>query len=376
MLLQKINTMFFRWYFNFIVIVFFFSCNTNNSTQSTLQYNDDNTANNYHYPIQYARHFCIQQQGLKKIICITENFKDTLFFEVDKKYNRLAIMGTIPVFQLYLLNALQNLVAIDDSKYYNLDTIQKLHQSQQIVELMPNLQWNYELLLSKKFDILITYSLINENNKLKQLLTTQHIQHLPYLDYLEHHPLGRAEWIKVLGCLINKDSLAGKIFSDIEKKYKELKSLTDTIKIHPSVFTEIMYGDVWYIAGRQSYIAQIIKDAGGKYVFDFHNYENSKPYSFEYVLKHAQNADYWIHLHQYKSLNELQNANSKYKLFKAFQNKKCFNNNKIQNQYGYNDYYESGICQPHLILKDLIKILHPAYFSNDSLQYYYLLPEE
>lgn len=366
--------MYFKWCFNLLLSIIFIIWGCSEKPNTTQQ---DNITHTCHSKIKYAKHFDIQEKNGKKIICITENFKDTMYFEVNQKFKRLAILGTIPAFQIILLQHLQDIVAIDDIKYYCHPDIKLKFQSHQIEEILPNLQWNYEKLIQVHPDLLIHYSNLNNHVQLRDILQQHHIQWLMYLDYLESHPLGRAEWIKVLACLINEDAKAEKIFSDIERTYHHLKKCVDTCLNRPKVLTEVMYGDVWYIAGNQSYIAQLIRDAGGKYAFDFHEYSNAKPYSIEYVLKYAQDADVWIHLHQFKTLVEMTHNNMRYTLFKAFQNKRCYNNNKIINEYGYNDFYESGICMPHLILRDLIAILHPNCLpANYSFQYYYLLPEK
>ncbi len=138
-----------------------------------------------------------------------------MFYEITKPYSKLAVLGTIPVFQLSLLNAISNIVAIDDVKYYNHSKIKELVADKKIFQVFPNLQWNYEVILQVQPDIIITYSHLSENAQLQSILNKFRIQHLLYLDYLEQHPLGRAEWIKVLRCLIDKDSLAEKIFSEI-----------------------------------------------------------------------------------------------------------------------------------------------------------------
>lgn len=363
--------MFFRLSFNFLLLVAFtfYTCD-NQTYHSSLKNKSLKTS------IKYAKHFGIIHHNNKKTIWITENNKDTLFYEITRPYSKLVVLGTIPAFQLSLLNALSNIVAIDDVKYYNHSKIKALVANNKIFQVLPNLQWNYEMLLQVQPDIIITYSHLNENAQLQNILNKFRIQQVLYLDYLEQHPLGRAEWIKVLGCLIDNDSLAEKIFSDIEQQYLQLKQMTDTCQNRPSVFTEVMYGDAWYIAGNQSYIAQLIKDAGGHYVFDIHQYENSRPYSFEYVLKYAQNADFWLHTQHFRSLQQMKNNHPKYSLFKAFKNKNCFNNDKIRNEFGFNDYYESGICQPHLVLKDLIHIIHPEILPNHTLSYYYQLSEQ
>jgi len=363
--------MYFKWYFNWIiVVVFLMSCQQKDKTKNF--FNNPST-----FQLKYAKHFGIQEKEKIKYLFVTENFKDTSWIKLDKHYQKIAALGTIPVFQMYLLNSLEYLVAIDDIRYYCLDSIYKLYSAKKIIEVQPNLQWNYELLLFADPDILITYSNLKENTQLQHILMNHQIQHLVYLDYLEETPLARAEWIKAIGALVGKDSLANQIFEDIEKRYIELKQITENTTNRPNVLTEVMYGDVWYIAGKNSYIAQLISDAGGKYSFDFHDYNNSRPYSFEYVLKYAQDADVWINLHQFRSLQELQTAFSKYRLFKPFQTQRCFNNNKIQNQFGFNDYYESGICLPYKILEDLIKILHPELLPNKKeFYYYYQLPEK
>lgn len=370
----RIITTFFKWCFNYLPGIIIFTSCTNSEHHST-RLPDAVNKRTHLRSVKYAKHFGIIEKEGKKIIFVTENYRDSSYFEVHRPYSRLAVLGTIPAFQISLLKATTSIVAIDDVKYYNNRTLCQLYDSGYIVEVLPNLQWNYEKLLFSKPEVIISYSKPNENAKLQQLLHQNGIQYLQYLDYLEPTPLGRSEWIKVMGCLLNKEKEADSIFNSIEENYHRLRKIRDTISRFPKVITEVMMGDVWYIAGNLSYIAQIIRDAGGNYVFDFHSYENSRPYSFEYVLKHGQSADVWIHLHQFRTLEDMRQANGKYTLFKAFQNKRCYNNNRIVNKYGYSDYYESGICLPYLLLKDMINILHSANLANDSLHYYYRLSD-
>jgi iron complex transport system substrate-binding protein len=40
------------------------------------------------------------------------------------------------------------------------------------------------------------------------------------------------------------------------------------------------------------------------------------------------------------------------------------------NAYGGNDYWESGIVHPDVILADLVKILHPDLLPDHELYYY------
>lgn len=379
MFYQKIIVMFFRCYFSWAVLFFsiFIGCSRR---EPLLEKNHLLLKENSVFKLiqpQYAKHFAIKCLGNKKMLFIINEKKDTSVLEInsDEYFRSLAVLGTIPVFQLKLLNALSSLKAIDDIRYYNLSDIQSLYNSHDIVELLPNLQWNYEHLLKASPDIIVTYSDVQMHHaKLKNMMSERRIKQILYLDFLEEHPLGRAEWIKVMGFLLNKDSLADEVFKHIEHEYQNLLHKVTSVKNRPRVFTEVLYGDVWYIAGNKSYISKIINDAGGKYVFDFHDYENSRPFSFEYVIKYAHNADIWINMQAFNTYDEMLKANPKYALFRAFRDKKCFNNNKTVNAYGYNDYYESGICLPYLILQDLMAIFHPELFGFEKHSFHYYKP--
>lgn len=375
--LLKLIVMFFRLFFKYIVFpglffVFVFCQRNNRDADKRIEGVPVAGLNS----VKYAQYFGIFKKGSSNVFFIRDNNGDTVFYDIRKPFTRLAVMGTIPSYQMGMLNALDRIIAIDDVKYYCNSKIIERVKKHEIAELMPNLQWNYELLLALEPEVLITYSNLSENLNISQLVQQHNVVHVMYLDYLERHPLARAEWIKLVGLLLGKDTLANRIFDTIEKNYLQLKKHVENVPHKPKVLTEVMYGDVWYIAGNSSYIAQLIRDAGGKYAFDFHEYNDSKPYALEYILKYAQDADYWLHLHQFKTFEQLENANSKYTLFKPYQNKQCFNNNKKQNDYGYSDYYESGICRPDVLLRDLIRVLHPERALSDELVYYYPLKEK
>ncbi len=59
----------------------------------------------------------------------------------------------------------------------------------------------------------------------------------------------------------------------------------------------------------------------------------------------------------------------KFKGFKAVKEQQLFNNDKRVNAKSGNDYWESGVINPHIILKDLIEIFHPQLIEHDL--YYY-----
>ena len=78
--------------------------------------------------------------------------------------------------------------------------------------------------------------------------------------------------------------------------------------------------------------------------------------------------DIWIGT-QEKSLEALLQQNNKYQLFKAFKEGNVYNINKRTNQNGGNDYWESAVARPDLLLKDMIKICHPLLLQDYELTY-------
>ena len=91
---------------------------------------------------------------------------------------------------------------------------------------------------------------------------------------------------------------------------------------------------------------------------------------FEAVYSRAANADIWIGAADFKTLNELARADARYRDFKAYQNGQVFAYNARVNQYGANDYFESGVAKPDLLLKDHIKMIHPELLPDYQLYYY------
>jgi iron complex transport system substrate-binding protein len=92
--------------------------------------------------------------------------------------------------------------------------------------------------------------------------------------------------------------------------------------------------------------------------------------SFETVLEKAQNADFWIGPGQFSSFEELEKANPNYSYFKAVQAKKVYSFSSKKGKTGGVIYYELASSRPDLVLKDLIKILHPELLPEYDLYFF------
>jgi iron complex transport system substrate-binding protein len=66
----------------------------------------------------------------------------------------------------------------------------------------------------------------------------------------------------------------------------------------------------------------------------------------------------------------LYKANNRYALLNVFKQSKIYNNNKRENKYGGNDFWEIGVVRPDLVLKDLISIFNNPNISDEKLYFY------
>jgi iron complex transport system substrate-binding protein len=190
-------------------------------------------------------------------------------------------------------------------------------------------------------------------------------------DYLEQHPLGRAEWIKVTGALLGKSNEADSIFRALEKDYLDAIALVQRKNLkRPRVLAGIMYQDVWYLPGGDSWAAKLLESAGADYLFSNIEGTGSAELGYEYVLDRGMDADVWIGVADFPSLEEMGAADRRYQDFKAFQTGEVYTYALKKGPTGGLEYFELGYLRPDWILKDLIKVFHPELLP-DYQPYFY-----
>ena len=283
----------------------------------------------------------------------------------DKKKRIITLSGAAIGF-LSELNEIDCIKGVGLKKYvYNsallADSITEVGESQQL---------NVELLLSLDISQLFVSGFERENKNLK-ILEIADIEVVYTLEWMEQHPLARAEWIKFYAKFFDKEEMADSLFLEIETKYLEL---ANCLKIdRPSVMLGNNYKDVWYSPGGGSFMAKLIDDAGADYYWKGDTSCGSLTLNIEDVLNKQINSSYWINPGQVKSLSELNETSPLLKEFDCMKSGEIYNYTKRMNFFGGNDFWESGVVKPHLLLKDYVNIFHPG-LIKDSLYYYEKLP--
>lgn len=186
-------------------------------------------------------------------------------------------------------------------------------------------------------------------------------------DYLEYDPLGRAEWVKFYGELVGGRAKADSLYKAVVTAYNELKQKAAGAKTHPTVVTEMVISGVWNVPGGQSYMARILSDAGGRYLWADDENTGSLALDFNQVLAVAQNADYWfIKWTNINSLKDLQGANELNKEMAAFKNKRVYVCDTDKTAF-----FDRIPFHPEVLLREFSAIMHPELFPDFQNKMYH-----
>ncbi|MCC8145199.1 MAG: ABC transporter substrate-binding protein [Bacteroidales bacterium] len=265
------------------------------------------------------------------------------------------------------LGVLNTLIGVAEPQYINIPFIQEGIEKRKIADIGQAANPNIEKLILIEPEVIFTNPISDSGvNSLNRI----DVPVVNCFEYMETNPLGQAEWIRFLGLLFDRKEKADSIFFQTVKSYNELKDIVSKISSQPTVFTELKYGDFWHMPGGESYMAQLLSDAGAAYILKDNDSSGSVSLNFEMVLDKAENADFWLFKYYapYEmTYKQLASENANYTLFKAYKN---------QNVYGCNtrmitNYYREIPLHPDWLLKDLIWVFHPNLLPDDFRPRYY-----
>ncbi|MCH7400955.1 ABC transporter substrate-binding protein [Belliella kenyensis] len=289
---------------------------------------------------------------------------------------QVILTSTTQIPHLDLLSSTEKLIGFPNLDLISSPLSRKHIEYGAVRDLGSGAQANVEMMVDLEPDW-VMISTMGEDLKHLDLLKTVGIPALINGEYVEQHPLGRAEWIKFTGVLLGKFEQACKVFEEIANEYLEASQLVDeNASINrPTVMAGVMYKDIWYVPGNDSWGAQLLKAAGGMYIFDDQEGTGSAQLSYEYVLDQAQDAEFWLGASDYTSLEAMRASDKRYVNFAAFKLGNVYSYTSKKGETGGIEYFELGYMRPDLILKDLIKILHPELLPDYSMYFYAKLDE-
>lgn len=194
---------------------------------------------------------------------------------------------------------------------------------------------------------------------------------VPHLGYKELTPLGQAEWLKVVGLLTGHEAKANATFSQIAKRYNDLKALAANSEPKPTVMSGQMQSGYWYAPGGASFLAQLFRDAGGDYFMKNNTESGGIKLDYETVYSQAAYADYWRMVNSYDgewNYDVLKAEDSRYADFKAYKDHGVVYCNMTQVPF-----YERMPVEPDEVLADFISVFHPELLPEHQPRYYHLV---
>ena len=286
---------------------------------------------------------------------------------LGKDAERIICMSSTHIAMLDAIDEDRCVVGVSGIDYISNPDIQARRDSVGDVGYEGNI--NYELLLSLDPDLVLLYG-VNGASSMEGKLKELNIPFMYVGDYLEESPLGKAEWLVAIAEITDSREKGEAVFEPVPERYDALRAkVAAATSKHPKVMINTPYAGSWFMASTESYVARLIADAGGQYVYTQDTGNQSRPIDTEEAYRLAEMSDCWINVGSAASLKELAEIVPKFMDTRPVREGRVYNNNRRTNPSGGNDYWESGVIHPDLILQDLIRIFHPELTDAEPTYY-------
>lgn len=341
---------------------------------------------------EYSKFFTIEEDGDFPTLSITEawNNKNTVksyrliprdHDGISSGYDpecipfplqRIICMSTSHIAYLDALGADSLIKGVSGSRYINNEKILNGIKTGKIIDVGYEASLDYEIVKSLNPDVVFAYGIQGSDNTYLEKLKRYGIRVISLPDFLEEHPLGKLEYIKIFGYLTGEKELADSIFNERAEIYNTLCEKVNSLDNRSliPVIVNTPWKDTWYIPGKQSNFSHMLYDAGGYIVGAKEGEINASPHSVEEAYMLCMKAEYWLNPGSISSTQELISINPLFTSVPPIKNNNIYNNTLRSSPGGGNDFFESGVVEPHLILEDLIRILHPGLLPDGEMHYY------
>lgn len=319
-------------------------------------------------PWENARNFVYSYYLIPKSIAIPDSLADRAIIRTPVE--KVVVLSTTHIGFIQKLGIESSIIGVSGKDFVSNPIVRKGIEEGLVHDVGYDQNLNYELLLKLKPDLVMAYGIGSDVaahlSKMKEL----NIPVVINAEYLEETPLGRAEWLLFIASFYNQDDRAQQVFNEIVMDYDSMKTLVLASNRKPLILSGLPYKDNWWVPGGKSYMANLIADAGGDYLWKDNPSRESFVVSLENAIVKATQADLWINTGQTNSIQEILESDERFKIIPALRQKMVFNDNKQMNLTGGNEVWETGAANPQHLLRDLIHIFHPEIMTDSTFHYY------
>jgi iron complex transport system substrate-binding protein len=362
-----------------LIILSLFQCKENNENNKIAIANS---------PIRYAKGFSLNKFNGFSILKISNPWPkankgytyilrekngiipDSLkhFPTIQVPIQSIIVTSTTHIPSLEMLGVENSLMGFPNLNYISSEKVRARIDAKKVKEIGQEQNLNTEIILDLNPNVIVGYG-IDNNNATYDNLEKSGLKVIFNGDWNEQSPLGKAEWIKFFGALYGLDKKAETIFNQIEKEYQSTLELAKKATSNPTILCGEMYENVWYLPQGNSWGSLFLKDAKANYLWQDTCGTGSLSLPFETVLEKAKMAQFWFQ-GSFSSLKEMQDSNIHYNQFDAFKYKKVYSFSSKKGKTGGVLFYELAPNRPDLVLKDILKIIHPELLPDYKLYFY------
>lgn len=279
--------------------------------------------------------------------------------------DRAAVYSSVHTSAMAELDALAALVAVADFAYFPpADAVCALVKSGAVADLGASQNPSVETLAASGARIVMRSPMQGVTSP----ALPPSVVPIECADYMEPSPIGRAEWIVLLGELFGKRHQAREIFEGVIDEYSRLAfKAKGATSDRPKLLVETETSGVWYVPAGGSYAARLYADAGADYPWADTSGTGSLALSLEEVASKAIDADVWlVRSYGYHTTPvTLKAMNPRYASFGALKEGAVYSCDTEK----YNVFAETSF-HPERLLADYIAIFHPEVLPDYNCRYF------
>lgn len=347
--------------------------------------------------------------------------RDTI--SISQPLGRLIVTSTSYIGFLDAVGADSVIVGVSGGEYVCDSSVTAGISNGTVVDIGYDASPDYEKIMALKPDLLLTYSVSPVKSQFFSKLESLGIKTFIVNEHLERHPLARAAYIRLFGALTGNMAAADSVLKVVSDNYISLRDsvqgglgandayASDKGELNAGdekqgsggtegntpkprkILVNIPYKDQWFVPGQESYLTTLFKDAGGEILGAKAGSSVSGQISVETAYSLSKEADLWMNVGWCQTLEQLLSVNPLFEDFlrniqrnasaigysgtKGCATNSCdtsasvvWNDNNRLNPKGGNDFWESGVVRPDLLLRDLIGLFRgednrtPIYYKS------------
>lgn len=305
--------------------------------------------------------------------------RDTLIkrFKLGEPLKRVVALSSSQVGYMLRLGLRDRIVAVGEGRYLVDSVLYARVAAGEVAEVGNGPTLSLEKLMATKPDLVFDFATGGGMDDYERIGAIG-LSLMLTSEWQERSPLAKAEWIKLFGRLFGVEALADSIFEQSKKDYLDVRDgllrhfvprndVADSTPNQPCprVLVGMSYGGVWHAPGGKSFTAQLIKDAGGCYLWAADTNQDLQ-FSLEEILQVADSADVWVNPGMFATVDDLLMTEPRVKFIKAFKEKRVYQNDAVKGAGGGNDFFESAVAYPAEILTNLRLCIQNSTNGADS----------